>query len=168
MMNNNCWLPNLEYYEQYNSWPEYQNALYEIFKSDFINDKPIFKGKRVNIRKYPTEHGIEEAFFHITCQDYLKNGNRVPDFRRCERIRWVRAFIENYNCARCQECDGIKIWSEPYKNTFREHLLLEEERYIVILEQRNNYYLLITAFYLEHDHTLNKQLQRFNACNIKN
>lgn len=31
MLSENCWLPNLEYYDDYNSWNEYEDALYAIF-----------------------------------------------------------------------------------------------------------------------------------------
>ena len=162
-----CWLPHLELFEDYkNDWTIYDAALYEIFKTDFIDSKPIFKNLQVNIRKYPMEYDKEESFFHITCQDYSKDNNRVPDLRRCERIRWVRSFIENYNCdpACCTDCDGIKVWEEDAPNgTYkRVHLLFEEERYLVVIERRNNYYLLVTAFYFEHDHSLRKKLKHYN------
>lgn len=162
-MNENCWLPALEYFDDYgNSWTEYQNALYSIFKHDFIDTHPVYDGKRVNIRKHPVEFGKEEAFFHTTCQDYKKNNKRFPDLRRCERIRWIRAFIENQcNPRMCNDCDGIKIWREPYHNTKRVHILLEEERYMVVIEPRESYCLLITAFYFEHDHSLRKQLKHY-------
>ena len=40
---------------------------------------------------------------------------------------------------------------------------LEEERYIVVLEKREKYCLLVTAFYIEHDHTLDKKLKKYEA-----
>ena len=163
-MSNSCWLPELECLDDYqNNWQLYENALYSIFKTDFIDSRPSFEGKQVNIRRHPIEYNKEEAFFHVTCQDYLKGGQRVPDFRRCERIRWVRSFIENYQCdnSKCQDCDGIKVWSEPYKSTTRVHILFEEERYMVVLERRESYCLLITAFYFDHEHALEKKLKHY-------
>ena len=53
------------------------------------------------------------------------------------------------------------MWREPYKNKERVHLLLEVERYIVILKPRQDYCLLITAFYLEYDHTLKKKVEHY-------
>lgn len=162
-MSYECWIPDLEYYENYKSWEAYENSIYAIFKKDFIDTYPTFRENRVTIRKYPLEYGKEDSFFHVTCQDYSKNGNRSPDFRRCERIRWIRAFIENYNCdsSLCESCEGIKLWEEPYRNKKRIHILLEEERYIVVLESRKSYYQLVTAFYFEHDHTLKKKLKHY-------
>ena len=164
-MSGNCWLPNLENFEDYqNDWVIYENELYNIFKNDFIDSRPHFDNKQVNIRKHPIEYGKEEAFFHTTCQDTLKNGERFPDFRRCERIRWVRAFIENYHCNTniCGSCDGIKTWQEPYQNRLRVHILLEEEKYMVVIELRETYCLLITAFYFDYNHALEKKLKRYH------
>lgn len=166
-MNNNCWVPGLEIYDTdvYELWKDYEDFLYTIFRTDFIVNHPSFEGKKVQIRFYPIENNKEEAFYHVTCQDYMKDGNRVPDLRRCERIRWVRAFIEDYACdpLKCESCDGIKVWEKPYKSNNRIHLLLEEERYIVVIERRENYCLLITAFYLDQDHALRKKLNEYTA-----
>lgn len=175
-MNSNCWIPELEYYDSYKvedsskSWMIYQEAIYNIFKHDFVDSQPYFESKPVNIRKAPIEYNKEEAFFHITCQDYQKDGERMPDFRRCERIRWVRAFIENYDCdiSLCDGCDGVKVWEEPYNNTKRIHLLLEEERYIVVIERRAQYYLLITAYYFDHEHALEKKLKKYEKYKTSN
>ena len=41
-------------------------------------------------------------------------------------------------------------------------MLFEEERYIVVLERRENYVLLITAFYIEQDHTLEKKVKEYH------
>ena len=163
-MSINCWLPKMEFFSDYdNNWSSYEAALYDIFKADFIDSYPTFNNIRVNVKHYPIECGKEEAFFHTTCKDYVGNGERVPDLRRCERIRWIRAFIENYDCdiSKCENCDGVKVWNEPYKSRTRVHILLEEERYMVILEKRNGYYLLITAFYLDYDIALAKQLKHY-------
>ena len=88
-MNNNCWVPDLEIYntDVYELWKDYEDFLYTIFRTDFIVNHPSFEGKKVQIRFYPIENNKEEAFYHVTCQDYMKDGNRVPDLRRCERIR---------------------------------------------------------------------------------
>ena len=162
-MNENCWLPELMVQSDYEDWQHYYDAVYGIFHSDFIEDHPYFESKKVVIRKYPIEHGREDAFFHVTCQDYYHQNDRAPDFRRCERIRWVRKFIENYNCdpSLCEDCEGVKIWAEPYHSTERVHLLLEEERYLVVLERRRDYILLITAYYVDQDHSLDKLVRRW-------
>lgn len=168
-MSDNCWLPKLECYDEYgNDWPTYEAAIYEVFWNDFISSYPLFNGVRVSVKHYPKENDKEEAFYHTTCKDYTGGGIRVPDFRRCERIRWIRAFIENYDCdpLLCENCEGVKVWNEPYKGKIRVHILLEKEKYLVVLEKHNEYYLLITAFYLDYEHALEKQLRRYEQYRI--
>ncbi|MCH5258752.1 MAG: AAA family ATPase [Lachnospiraceae bacterium] len=58
--------------------------------------------------------------------------------------------------------EGVEVWREPYKSNSRVHILPEEERYMVVVECRKDYCLLITAFYFEHDHSLNKKLKKYD------
>lgn len=167
-MTEECWLPQLEYCNDLGNWAPYQELLYSIFKKDFIDSNPKYENVRVSVKHYPIEYGKEEAFFHTTCKDYTGGRERVPDLRRCERIRWIRAFIEN-KCdpSKCEDCEGIKTWREPYKGKTRVHILLEEEKYMVVLEHRTQnenhgeFYLLITAFYFDYDNALEKQLKHY-------
>ena len=147
----------------FSKWTEYEDQIYAIFEEDLIVNPPYFDGLPVQIRKYPLEFGRENAFWHVTCCDFYKESNREPDIKRCERIRWIKAFVENYDCNRdaCIACDGVFAWGAPYKKKTRIKILLEEERYVVILEKRETYVLLITAYYLDQDHQLRKLLKEF-------
>lgn len=160
----NCkWLPPLVIYSSSEEWAKYEEAIYSIFQEDFIQSFPILNGLRVNIRHHPKEYGKEEGFFHVTCQDYFNINDRSPDFRRCERIAWIRKFIENIDCnMTCDICDGLKVWNKPWKSTYRTHILFEKEKYMVVLEKRDKYYLLITAFYFDRNHTLSKKLKEYD------
>lgn len=163
-MSDICWLPSLVFFKDFNNdWNDYQDAIYNIFKADLVENPPSLDGKTIKIRWHPIECDKPEAFFHVTSQDYRKDGNRLPDFRRCERIRWIKAFIQNYKCdsSLCESCEGVKVWKEPYQNKVRVHILLKEEKYIVVVEPRLNYCLLITAFYVEYNHVLEKKLKHY-------
>ncbi len=84
------WLPDLLPCDDLAQWEAYEDHLYEIFERDFLLTKPTFEGLPVNTRRHPMEHGREEAFWHITCCDYGKDGERQPDMNRCERIKYGR------------------------------------------------------------------------------
>lgn len=171
MIYEGCWLPELVTCQDLAHWDEYENELYSIFELDFIESKPSYDSKPVQIRKHPMDYGREEAFWHVTCCDYKKDCERQPDINRCERIRWVRSFIENSTCNDpfCEECDGMLVWSTIYPKTRcpRVKILLEEERYVVIVEVRKEYCLLITAFYVDQDHRLRKLRKEFDSVKTK-
>lgn len=166
MNRDKCWLPPINPIHSIDkeTYSAYEAALYEKYRKDFWESSPDFKGKVVKVRRMPIIDGYEESFVHFTCKSYENIQEREPDLRRCERLHWIRPVIENYLCKNsCREdCDGIKFWEEPFNNKMRIHLLFEAERYIVILEKRENYYLLITAYYLEYDHSLKKQLKHYS------
>ena len=49
MTRDNCWLPKLEFWDDYdNDYPKYQGALYEIFQNDFINLHARTLGTTIN------------------------------------------------------------------------------------------------------------------------
>ena len=157
-------LPELVVCENWAEFDTYDNKLYQIFKRDFIDSHPLYEGKDVVIRRHPIVDDREQTFYHITSKDYHVNVERCPDPRRCERIAWVRKFIENNFCIDdCDICEGIKVWEEKYKSNKRIYLLLEEEKFIVIIERRETYCLLITAYYLDYEHSLIKLLKKYNA-----
>lgn len=163
-----CWIPPLEECNDYFKWDIYEDLLYEIFRKDFIVSRPSFRNKPVKIRINPWHEKREESFWHLTCRDYChKNGlpeSRDPDLDRCKRIRWPRAFIENYDkcCIPCiddDSCKGVYIWESSHKPKKgkpkpRVKLFLEEESYLLILENRDDYYQLITAYMVTDENSI--------------
>ncbi len=160
-----CWLPPIIPCENLARRPEYEDLLYKIFRADFIDSYPYLFNKKVKIRFHPKFQNREEAFYHVTCKNYSTDSTeREPDLRRSERISWVRAFMENHNCRKNEclpDCSGIKLWKEPWKSTYRIHIMLEEEKYVVVAEEREEYCLLITGYYIDYEHSLRKLRQRY-------
>ena len=153
----NEWLPKLEPYQCGKEWIEYSYYLYSIFEHDFIKTNPKLDKKKVQVRKYPMYNNKYEAYFHLTCKDYkIGTGERSPDLKRCERIRWPKAFINNFFDR------DLLVWKMPYKSVFGIILMSKSKRHIVILEERNDYYLLITAFYYDHQHSYIKKLKEYD------
>jgi hypothetical protein len=67
----------------------------------------------------------------------------------------VRSLIE-------QEAETeVLVWTESRaSNDDRIHIYLPDERYLVVLADRGNYILPWTAFYIEHENSHRKYLQR--------
>ncbi|MBE5767526.1 MAG: hypothetical protein IKM26_01840 [Clostridia bacterium] len=161
------WLPELIPCTNWAEFSTYEQLIYSIFKRDFIDSCPSFESKPVNIRREPKVDNREQAFFHVTSREYKAGEERMPDNKRCERIKWIRAFIEHYDCdpCLCESCEGIKVWEEPKGNNHRILLYFEEEDYVVVLERRDRYVLLITAYYVDYSHTKKNLLKRYNQYN---
>ena len=75
---------------------EYINHIFSLFERDFIATPAMFKGKKVFYDK-TDDNGKPATFVHITTQDNTKTGDREICLRRCERIAWIKAIIENHN-----------------------------------------------------------------------
>ena len=150
----NDWLPPLERFS--GDWDSYCERLYTIFHNDFIVSKPIFQGQEVGARRLPITNGKTAAFWHLTSTGE-KEDERIPDIRRCERIRWPKAFIENP--------DKLKIWKNKRKNNTNICLWLDDvtENYLVVLGERDGYYLLRTAYYIEREHSRKKLQKEYEA-----
>ena len=161
------WLSPIITIDQYNNdWNKYNAKLYEIFLRDFIDNELYFETKKVRVRINPKLGNFEHGFIHLTCigrDSKVDINDRIPDFRRCERIEWNRLIIENYKCANnCKNCKGILYYESYYKNNIRINLVFSEVRFKVILEKRPNYILLITGYYIEYNHTLRREEKRAN------
>lgn len=149
-------LPDLILMEEYDhNWERYLTAIYSIFESDFVDSKPIFQGRRLGLKRFPEHQGKSATFWHMTSTGNIEE-DRIPDFRRCERIGWPKPIIENDTCTQ------LKVWAEPKGKNRRIHIWYEDEGYLVVLDDRIDYILPWTAFYVEREHEKRKYLKRWN------
>ncbi|PVZ69044.1 hypothetical protein DC094_11235 [Pelagibaculum spongiae] len=150
------WLPELILMEDFaGDWGSFFAAVYEVFRQDFEQDKPVFRGKRLGLKRHPEYDGKSATFWHMISEGTVED-DRVPDIRRCERIGWPRPIIEN------SEDAVLKVWAEPRGKNQRIHLWLESEGYLVVLDDRGEYILPWTAFYIEREHQRTKYTKRWN------
>lgn len=149
------WLPPLVLFSDYgHNWHTYLAAVYAWFKNDFIDNQPVFRGRRLGLKRHPVGNGKEATFWHMI-QEGKDEENRIPDFRRCERIRWPRPVIEH---------DGdqaIKIWRNWRGSEERVCLWLVPENYVVILADRGDYILPWTAYLVEQPHRQRKMQKEY-------
>jgi hypothetical protein len=149
------WLPGLVLLgDCEGDWQRYLNALYEFFKKDFVESQPIFEGKRLGLKRHPMSNGKEATFWHM-----ISEGNeeeeRIPDLRRCERIRWPRPIIEN------SRNSVVKVWKNIREREARVCLWLEPQEYLVVLASRKGYILLWTAYVVDQPHRKRKLQKEF-------
>lgn len=141
-------------------WAAFEQAVYNIFRQDFVLSKPVFEGKRLQLKKYPIQDGREATFYHLTSEG-LDENNRTPDIRRMERIGWPKPIINNSTDA------DLKVWRNKRGKDERILILHEAESYLVVLADRGDYILPWTAYFIEHANRKRKLLQEYEAY-IKN
>ncbi len=151
------WLPNLILLEEFGGvWEEYLQAIYQIFYNDFVKSTPSYRGIKLALKKHPTIDGKEATFWHL-----ISKGNeeqeRIPDLRRCERIRWPKPIIAH------DKDPVLKVWQNRRNRDTRILLWLEEEEYLVILTERKGYLLLWTAYMVKQTHQKRKLQKEYEG-----
>ncbi len=144
------WLPPLVLFADFKgNWDAYLDVIYTWFKQDFIDSKPMFQGQRLGLKRHPLTNGKEATFWHMISEGQEED-TRIPDFRRCERIRWPKPVIEHENDPK------VKYWVSVKRKENRIHIWLEEEDYVVVLAARKGFLLPWTAFLVTKQHTIQK------------
>lgn len=156
------WVPPLEYLNAYGGdFSHYLEVIYQIFCTDFVMSKPMFEGKRLGLKRHPVIHGKEATFWHMISEGY-EEAERLPDLRRCERIRWPRPIIEN------TADNTLKVWREPNGSGHRVLIWFAAAEYLVVLDERKNYILPWTAYPVEREHQRRKLEQRWKRYRKEN
>lgn len=126
------------------NFARYLEAVYEIFVDEFVRRKPVFRGTRLALKKYPVTDGKEATFWHITSEGEDEQ-NRIPDLRRLERIKWPSFIINN------SEHPYLRVWENTRGTKTNVLIMHEYEKYVVILRKGNGYLLPWTAYIIEHE-----------------
>ncbi|MCB0003039.1 MAG: hypothetical protein KDE20_21675 [Caldilineaceae bacterium] len=145
-----AWLPPLVLFADHDgNWNVYVEVLYGYYHQDFVNSRPVFDGQNVGTKRHPIESGKEATFWHLISEGKAEQ-DRLPDLRRCERIRWTRPTIEHSKDA------DIKVWQNQRRGETRVCVWCEEAEYLVVLAKRSGYYLLWTAYPVVEEHRKRK------------
>lgn len=150
------WLPTLVKLDDHDGeWCRYEDAVYAVFRRDFIESRVVFRSDSVRIGAQRIDEK-ERTFWHVTSEGNVES-NRTPDLRRCERIGWVRAIIDH-------ECDpAVLSWPEVRGRNFRHVLWLKDRLFAVILEKRPGCWWLWTAYPTDRRHTREKLMRDYEA-----
>ena len=152
-----AWLPDLLLLDDYgNDWKRYFEAVYQVFWDNFVQHRPVFRGQRLGLKKYPEFEGKSATFWHMISEGKVES-DRIPDLRRCERIGWPAPIIQN------SDVPDIRCWSNERNSDKRIILWLVEADYLVVLSERNGYLLPLTAYILSYQHSRDKLEKEYRA-----
>jgi len=156
------WLPDIVFFKDHNGvWEEYEEVLYSYFKNDFIHNKlKKFRELRVGLKKHPKYKNKEATFWHFISEGE-KEDERLPDFRRCERIRWPKPIIEN------NSSENVRFWENTRGSKNNICLCYGDWEYLVVLRKKKDYVLPWTAYYPYSEHTKLKWKKEYEKYNKK-
>lgn len=154
------WLPSRCRFEDFGGdWDAYEEELFNQFQGDWEKLKPHFHGQPVGHAREPFVDGKPEAFWHLTHAEDGATGDRTPDLRRCECLRWARVLISE-----APNREEILTWRERHQKGLRRIFALDDFSYIVVVAERKNGRLfLVTAYYVDRPGSrkrLRKQYER--------
>jgi len=157
-----AWLPALLRLEDANgNWTAYLEQLHACFVADFIDSKPIWPGKRVGVKRLPEHDGKSATFWHFISEG-IEEAERTPDMRRCERIRWPRPLMEEFNGIQPSKSNARIVWWKETRNGEDRYMLAPKDfSYIVVVVDRGKYVLPWTAFWVQYEHQRRKREQAY-------
>jgi hypothetical protein len=133
-----------ELFPFHGEWSRYEEELYTIYLETIIQSRLIFHGLPVRAKYAPPTKSKGYTFWHLISEGEREE-ERIPDPRRCERIRWVAWLIQNGTSHK-----DVSWWEN--KRGSNTHIVIwhEQENFAVVLAQRNGYFLLKTAYWVKH------------------
>jgi len=151
------WLPPLIRIVDFNNdMKTYIEAIYATFKTDFIESRPVFRGTRLGLKKFPPQNGKEATFWHLITEGDEEE-DRTIALDRCERIGWPAPVISH------SDADIIRCWKNQRGSEKRIVLWLVQDDYVVVLAERNGYILPWTAYPLTYEHTKRRFATEYEA-----
>lgn len=126
----------------------YLDAIYRVYRRDFILSQPILRGRRCFSDTTKESDGRERGFWHIVTEGPIEE-ERLPNMRRCERIAWPRALIEAAETPLVRKWRREKKSGSSGRRDTRLYLAPPDFSYLVVLKDTRTAYVLITAFYVE-------------------
>lgn len=135
---------------------DYFAAVYGVFHSDFIKNKPSFHGVIVSAQAKPEVDGVHRTFYHIT-HEGEDEGNRSPDIRRMERISYPKWILDS-----CPH-DELLVWENERGRDKRILIWNENEEYLTVLTRRKEFYLFWTAYLVTQQHQKKKLMREYET-----
>ena len=150
--------PELMLLASYPDWAAYEDAIYAAYLQTVARAGLVFRGDPVKVRYMPESKRKGYGFWHLISeapdQGNRDEDERIPDLRRCERVRWVAWCIQNAHEA------GFSWWENERGRETHVVIWAEEHDFAVVLAKRltqqgPRFYLLKTAYCLR-SHTIRK------------
>jgi hypothetical protein len=131
--------------------------LYEVFQHDFKDGGLIYGGNAVWF--FPdVEDGKEVIFWHLTSRKDNATGERMPDFRRSERLCWPRPMLDNH-----PEPEVLAWDYEEDDGAIKTYVWLMDYDFLVLMKKmKDGTRRLLTSFWIEYDNYRHKLRKKYD------
>jgi len=152
--------PDLICLDEFSGWDAYEDALYATYLETVAHAQLRFRGNPIKVRFRPETKRKGYGFWHLISEAPNQHNRdeeaRIPDLRRCERVRWVAWCIQHADA----DSPGFSWWENARGRETHVVLWAEQHDFAVVLAKRqtlreSRFYLLKTAYCLRN-HTIRK------------
>ncbi|NLZ54917.1 MAG: hypothetical protein GX892_17585 [Thermoanaerobacteraceae bacterium] len=155
-------MPPLTKVDAFQDWASYLDYLYNLYMDDFIYNNVYFRGVPVKTFTNLEYNGKQQTFNHITTEG---SRDRLYNYLRCERYKWIKAMIEE---KACENCEDLAIWPEVRRKKHNILIWCRKTNFVVVLEKRKTDYYLITAYCVTYPNKERDLRMSYNRHRIKN
>jgi len=124
-------------------WSRYEEELYAVYLETIVQSGLTFRNMPVRAKYAPPTKNKGFTFWHLISEGERED-DRTPDFRRCERIRWVAWLIQH-----AMSHQDLSWWENKRGSNIHIVIWHEKEDFAVVLAKRNGYVLLKTAYWVK-------------------
>lgn len=136
-------------------WQETVERLYARFQVDLLNVQLTLNGQLVKTRSGPATDGKDMCFWHLITEGDSSD-SRIPNFKRCARIGWIRPIIERAGSAH----SDLPQWEQRRNSKTNLVIALPDFSYLVFLGKRgivaSPYFVLLSAYPVEETYRCRK------------
>jgi hypothetical protein len=145
--------PELILFASHPDWNSYEDAIYAVYLETVAHAQLTFQGSPLKVRFKPESKKKGYGFWHLISeapeQSNRNEEERIPDLRRCERVRWVAWCIHHAD----SQMPGFSWWENQRGRETHVVIWAELHDFAVVMAKRNTehgpkYYLLKTAYCL--------------------
>ncbi len=145
--------PELIVLKDFSGWDAYEDAIYAVYLDTVVHARLTFRGHPLKVRFNPKTKHKGYGFWHLISealdQRNRSEEERIPDLRRCERVRWVAWCILNADAGSLE----FSWWENERGRETHVVLWAEQHDFAVVLAKRQTaqglrFYLLKTAYCL--------------------
>ncbi len=154
-MSQPSWLPEMFPVNPWSS--DTYEKLYQLFCHDLKDTRPTYRGSEVWFF-LDMDDGKEEIFWHLTTRKDKHTGERLPDFRRIERLPWVRAMLDQPDKPEVLDWDH-----DEGDGTIKTYVWLKDYDFVVIMKKfPNGKRRIITSYWISYSNERRKMQKKYD------